>query len=248
MKIALFGYGKMGRMIARIAQKRRHKIHTIYDPKQNYDLDDKKLEESDICIDFSEPSVAFENIKLVSKFKRDIVIGTTGWLNQAQTVAEIISNQNNCLIYGSNFSVGMNVFFKVNDYSARLMNKIKNYDVYGYEMHHNQKMDSPSGTAKTLSKILLKNIARKSKTNFDKIDRKIEAEEIHFASVRAGDINGTHVIGYDSSADAIELKHRAKNRTGFALGALLAAEFQVKHQRKGVIYFEDIFEEVLEWN
>ncbi|MBT4333854.1 MAG: 4-hydroxy-tetrahydrodipicolinate reductase, partial [Candidatus Cloacimonetes bacterium] len=128
-------------------------------------------------------------------------------------------------IYGSNFSVGMNLFFSIIESAAKLMNKAEDYDLFGLEMHHNKKKDSPSGTAKVLSEIILQNIDRKTKVQYDKLDRKIEQDELHFTSVRSGNIPGTHSISFDSEADTIELKHTARNRNGLALGAIKAAKW-----------------------
>ena len=135
------------------------------------------------------------------------------------------------------------MFFKIIENAAKIVNKIEDYDIYGYELHHNKKIDSPSGTAKTMGDILIKNIKRKNKLLFDKIERKIEPNELHFASVRAGAIPGTHVVGFDSSADTIELKHIARTREGFALGAIMAAQWI--HNKKGFYSINDMMENIL---
>ena len=174
-----------------------------------------------------------------------MIMGTTGWENKFDEVKKIINNANVGFIYGSNFSVGMNLFFQINKFTAKLMNKIDDYDIFGYEIHHKKKKDSPSGTAKEITKILLDNIERKKIAQYEKLDREIAPDEIHFSSIRGGEINGTHFVSYDSEADSIELKHIAKSRKGFALGAIMAAEYQVENQIKGIINFKDIFEEIV---
>ena len=148
------------------------------------------------------------------------------------------------LIHSSNFSIGVNVFFKIIENAARMFNKIEEYDVYGYEMHHNKKIDSPSGTAKTIGNILINNIKRKDKLLFEAINRKIQPNELHFASVRAGAIPGTHAVGFDSDADTIELKHTARNREGFALGAIMAAKW-IKN-KKGFYTIDDMMDSIME--
>jgi 4-hydroxy-tetrahydrodipicolinate reductase len=140
-------------------------------------------------------------------------------------------------VYASNFSIGINIFSNIVEHASKIIDKFGDYDIYGYELHHNQKADSPSGTAKTLAEILTNCIKRKNKVIFEKIDRKIQPNEIHFASVRSGSIPGTHVVGFDSLSDTIELKHIARNREGFALGALMAAGW-IKN-RKGFYSIKD---------
>ncbi|MEA1971701.1 MAG: 4-hydroxy-tetrahydrodipicolinate reductase [Candidatus Cloacimonadota bacterium] len=245
MKIALIGYGQMGKIIHKLAEKRNHQIVAIIDPTiEDTDKFDK-IAKADICIDFSTPKAVLSNFKEIVKYKKDVIIGTTGWLHNLSEIKLLLKKTNCGIIYGSNFSVGMNIFFQINRYAAKLMNKLNSYDVYGYEMHHKRKKDSPSGTAIELTKVLLENIDRKETAQFDRMNREIKPEELHFASIRSGDINGTHFVGYDSTADSIELKHKAKNRNGFALGAILAAEWQIKNHKIGYSNFKDIFEEVV---
>jgi len=245
LKIALIGYGQMGQIVHKIAEKRNHEIVTIIDPITKPQTSFESIIDADICIDFSIPKSVINNIKKVSKLNKSIVIGTTGWIQNLEEVKSIISDKNIGLIYGSNFSIGMNLFFQINEYSAKLMNKFAEYDVYGFEMHHKRKKDSPSGTAKELVNILLNNIDRKKIEQYNKIDREITPEELHFASIRAGEINGKHTISYDSIADSIELKHSAKSREGFAMGAIIAAEYQVKNKLIGYHNFKKIFREII---
>ena len=168
-------------------------------------------------------------VRKISKFGKSIVVGTTGWHDKLGEAREIVKNSKIGLIYASNFSVGVNVFFSIIENAAKMMNNLDDYDVFGYELHHNKKLDSPSGTAKSIEKILVSNIKRK--------------KEVPFASVRAGSIPGTHVVGFDSSADTIELKHTARNREGFAAGAIMAAEWI--NGKKGFYDIGDMMDEIM---
>lgn len=231
MRIALIGYGKMGKEVERVARTRGIEITAIIDPKaeqkkgQYREITAEALSNADVAIDFTTPPAAIGNIRKVTELGKNMVVATTGWYGKLDEAKHIVQSTGTGLIYSSNFSVGVNVYFRIIEEAAKLFNKVDAYDVYGYEAHHNQKLDSPSGTAKTAADILLKNIERKKKAVYDKLDRKIEPDELHFASIRAGSIPGTHVVGFDSEADTIELKHVARNRSGFAAGALMAAEW-----------------------
>ena len=247
MNISIIGYGKMGHEIERIAKSKGIAVKSIIDPNDKNAthkvINNMSMQNVDVCIEFTNLDAAIENIKKISKFKKNVVVGTTGWYNKIDEVRDIVKKNNIGLIYSSNFSVGVNIFFKIIESASKMMNNLINYDVYGYELHHNKKIDSPSGTAKNIGEILIKNIRRKNKLVFDKVDRKIEPNELHFASVRAGSIPGTHVVGFDSNADTIELKHIARNRKGFALGALTAAEWI--QNKKGFYTIDDMTNSLL---
>lgn len=241
MNIAIIGYGKMGREIERIANLKGIKVVSIIDPNEkgaHMQIDENSMRNVDVCIDFTTPNSVIGNIEKISKYKKNIVVGTTGWYGKMGRVRNIVGKSRIGLIYASNFSIGVNLFYRIVENAAKLANKIDAYDVYGCELHHNKKIDSPSGTAKTIGDILIKNIKRKNKLVFDRMDRKIAPNELHFASVRAGSIPGTHIIGFDSSADTIELKHEARNREGFALGAIMAAKWI--NGKKGLYTIEDM--------
>ena len=240
MKIALIGYGKMGKLCQEIALKRNHQVITI-DPlnADHSEINAQSLAEVDVCIDFSSPKVVLENIRKVAELNKNLVVGTTGWYDHLEEVKEITKNIG--FLYASNFSVGMNLFFQMTKDAAKLMNKFNDFDVAGVELHHNQKLDSPSGTTTTLANILKDNLDRKEKLVYDIVDRKIEPNELHFASLRCGSIPGTHSIFFDSTADTIELKHTARNREGFASGAVLAAEWL--NGKQGFFTFSDIIKE-----
>lgn len=229
MNIAIIGYGKMGHEIERVAKAKGINVASVIDTTDNIagyrEINEQSMKNVDVCIDFTSPSAVICNIQKISKFKKNIVVGTTGWYDKLNEAEEIVNKSNIGIIYASNFSIGVNIFFKIVENAAKIVNKIDDYDIYGYELHHNKKIDSPSGTAKTIGEILIKNIKRKNKLLFEKIYRKIEPNELHFASIRAGFIPGTHVAGFDSNADTIELKHIARNREGFAIGAIMAAQW-----------------------
>jgi len=232
MKIAIIGYGKMGKEIEKSARAKGIAVISIIDPNDkdaNFrEINEKSMKDVDVCIDFTRPEAVLGNLRKISKFRKNVVIGTTGWNDKLYEAKKIVKQNNIGLIYASNFSIGVNVFFRIIESAARMMNRVKDYDVFGYELHHSEKLDSPSGTAKTIEKILVDNIKRINKVNF--------------TSVRAGSIPGTHVVGFDSGADTIELKHIARNREGFALGAIMAAEWIQK--KKGFFGINDMMNEI----
>ena len=246
MNIAIIGYGNMGREIERISAAKGITVVSRIDKQQKdadfSEINKQSLKNADVCIDFTSPDSVVNNVKKIAELKKDMVIGTTGWYSNLEQVEKIVKSNGIGLVYGPNFSIGVNLFFKMVENASKLVNQFDDYDIFGYELHHNRKMDSPSGTAKALGKILLDNIKRKKTLAYDRIDRKIKQEELHFASIRSGSIPGTHVIGFDSSADTIELKHTARNREGFALGAVMAAKWI--NGKKGIYSFEKIFEKL----
>ncbi len=247
MKIALSGYGRMGKEIERVALDNGMKVVAKIDPK-NKDADCeeislKGLNGAEACIDFSQPDAALENIRRCAAAKTNMVMGTTGWYGDMGEAKGIVERSGIGFIYASNFSIGVNLFFRIVRNSARLMDKFPEYDVSGFEMHHTQKKDSPSGTARSLSDIILGGMERKDKAVYDRLDRKVEERELHFASLRCGETPGIHSIYFDSLADTIELRHAARGRTGFASGAVKAAEW-IKG-RKGFYTIDDLMEEVI---
>ena len=225
LKIALIGYGQMGKLIEQLAQDNDCEIVAVIDPLLGNEITLQTVAEADVCIEFSSPNAAFSNIKKLIELGKSVVTGTTGWYDELDKIKLLVEERGTGLIYGSNFSVGMNLFFSIIENTAKLMNQAEDYDLYGLEMHHKKKKDSPSGTAKVLSEIILKNIDRKTLTQYEKLDRKIEENEFHFTSIRSGDIPGMHSISFDSEVDTIELKHTARNRNGLALGAIKAAKW-----------------------
>ncbi len=241
MKISIVGYGRMGHEVERLAKARGIEVVSIIDPTDANatakNITRESVSGADVLVDFSAPATSVDNIRSAAALGKNMVVGTTGWYNSLEEVKNIISRSGTGFIYSPNFSIGVNLFLKIVEHSARLFDKAKDYDAFVFESHHNQKIDSPSGTAKAIADIMLKNMERKKKAIFEKLDRKILPEELHVASVRAGYIPGTHVVGFDSEADTIELKHTARSRAGFALGALVAAEW-IK-DRKGFYTMQD---------
>lgn len=247
MNIALIGYGQMGKEIEKIARERGHAISSIIDPHVKEapfkTITEQTLKKCDVAIDFTHPSVVVDNIKKITQLKKNMVVGTTGWYGHLIEVEALVKKSKTSLIYASNFSLGVHLFYTLIESSAKIMNHFPSYDIGGYEFHHSKKADSPSGTAKSLGEILLKNIKRKKTMVYNTLNRKLSPEEIHFASLRVGEIPGTHAVLYDSLADTIELKHTARSRTGFALGAVMAAEFI--QDKKGFFTINEMMENLL---
>ena len=233
MNIAIIGYGKIGHEIEKIARTRGIHIQSIIDINNpgatHKTIDEESMQNVDVCMDFTKPDAVIDNVKKISQFGRNIVVGTTGWNERIEEVGKIVNVSDIGLIHSPNFSIGVNIFLRIIEDAAKMFNKIDSYDVFGYELHHSKKLDSPSGTAKEIEQILLKNISGKKK--------------VPFASVRAGSIPGTHVVGFDSSVDTIELIHTARNREGFALGAIMAAEWI--QNKKGLYNINDMMNEII---
>lgn len=242
-KIAIIGYGQMGKLIEQLAPDYGFAVCVRIDPLLGNEINPENLRNTDLCFEFTQPQSAAENLRKLITLNKNIICGTTGWFDQLPEIRKLVENHHTTLVYGTNFSFGMNLFYKIVANTTQLMDAANDYDPYGIEFHHRHKKDSPSGTARTLSEIILKNLNRKSKTHYEKLDRKIDEQEFHFASVRGGEMPGIHLIGFDSAADTIELKHIARNRTGLAIGALKAAEWI--EGNTGSFDFADIFEEIL---
>lgn len=232
MKIALLGYGKMGKVIERIALERGHEIVLRKSSSSSY----AGLENADVAIDFSVPSSAVANISECLNTGIPIVSGTTGWLEEYSNMVALCEQKNGSFIYGSNFSLGVNLFFELNDYLAKMMSKFKNYSASMEEIHHTQKLDAPSGTAISLAKGIIENT---DYTNWT-LDANPKENEISIEAVRIENVPGTHSIFYNSEVDTIEIKHTAHSRDGFALGSIIAAEWLVG--KKGVFTMKDVLE------
>ena len=231
MKIALLGYGKMGKIIEKLAVK---KGHTIVSRINQYSSKEEILK-ADIAIEFSTPQAAVSNIKFCLENDIPIVSGTTGWLAHYDKMIKLCENRNGSFIYASNFSIGVNLFFSINEYVSNLMEPWKDYQVSIEEVHHNQKLDIPSGTAVTLAEEIIRNSDKK---NWEL--NGTEVENINITAKRINDIKGTHIINYDSNIDTILIKHEAHSRDGFALGAILAAEWLV--DKKGIFTMKDVLQ------
>jgi 4-hydroxy-tetrahydrodipicolinate reductase len=251
--ITILGYGQMGKVIEGIVLSREHKIVSIIDTNEEKcvsgapifkEINEESLKDTDVVIDFTAPDTAISNIKSVSNLGKNIVVGTTGWYDKMSEVEEIVKENGNGVIWSGNFSIGVNAFFRIIEASSKIFNKIDNYDVMGLEYHHKKKADSPSGTAKMIADIIVNNIERKDKIVTEELKRKIEDNELHFASVRGGSIPGTHEITFDSKEDSISLKHTARGREGFAYGAVLAAEFI--HNKNGFYSIDDLMKDIID--
>ena len=228
MNIALIGYGTMGKEVETLAQKRNitiKQILTIENNLRGIGITKQSLKDVDVCIDFSVPSAVVHNIELVAGCGKNIVVGTTGWYDQLDIIKKIVKEKNTGLLYSANFSLGMNIFFQIVSSASHLLDKFDAYDIAINEIHHKRKIDSPSGTAFTLGQIILQHIRRKKEIFNERTQKEIKPEQLHITSTRVGDVVGTHRVLFDSEADSIELIHSAKNRCGFALGALIAAEW-----------------------
>lgn len=240
MKIALIGYGKMGQEIETLIKESGfHEIISVSYRVPSDKLDKEGIAKADVVIDFTAPEIILETIKEISGMGKNMVIGTTGWYDRIDEVKQIVKKADTGLIYGQNFSVGANIFFQVVGFASRLASRFGSYDVAGFEIHHTGKKDSPSGTAKKLANVIMENFSSKKRLETGRLDRQIEKDELHFASIRAGRNVGHHEIIFDSNADEIKLSHTAHGRRGFAEGAVLAAEFI--NGKKGFHSFDEVF-------
>ncbi len=235
MKIALIGYGKMGKEIEKIALDRGHEIVFKIDITNPEDLNIENLKKADVAIEFTIPASATANYKLCFEAGIPVVSGTTGWLEKQAEVHQLCKDLNGTFFHTTNFSLGVNIFFALNKKLAELMANHSEYTVEMKEIHHTQKLDAPSGTAITLAEGIIENIsAKNSWVNYPTG----VANEIGIISEREGQIPGTHIINYDSEVDYIEITHCAKNRKGLAFGAVLAAEYSFG--KKGILTMNDL--------
>lgn len=237
MKIALVGYGKMGKEVERLAVEKGHTIVARLN-SQSPQLSEEASGGIDVVIHFAVPASVVPHVEEWARKKTNLVIGTTGWQNELQKVRALVEQHRIGLIHASNFSLGVNLFSSIVQHAGIAFNKFPDYDLFIHEEHHKDKVDSPSGTALSLARLLLQVIERKKEILNKPPDGTIKPEQLHVSSTRAGAIVGTHRVVFDSAADQIELVHRAKNRTGFALGALLAAEWI--RDKQGMFTMDDL--------
>jgi len=233
MNIAIIGYGKMGHIIEKIALDKgitvKAKIDPVADDATHKEINQESLKDVDVCIEFTAPDVAIENIKKIASLKKNIVVGTTAWYDKIEEAKKAVEENNIGLIYAPNFSVGVNMFFRLTKEISRMMDSFKDYKVSMTEAHHIHKKDAPSGTAKKIAEII--------KENSNRID------DVKIESIREGEIPGTHTVNFESYADIIKLEHEAKGREGFAVGAVMAAEW-IK-DKKGFYSIEDMMNEII---
>jgi 4-hydroxy-tetrahydrodipicolinate reductase len=235
MNIALIGYGRMGHEIEEIAKKRGHQIGLIVDIDNKTDLNPLKLKGIDAAIEFSSPDAAFENISVCLGSKIPVVSGTTAWLKDFDKAVNLCIKNDTSFIHSSNFSIGVNLLFRLNSELSRHMNSYRDYKVSIEEIHHTKKLDAPSGTAVSLADGIIKQNSGYKTWSLGATGRE---ESIPVTAIREGNVPGTHTVTWDSEIDTLSLKHEAKNRKGFALGAVVAAEFI--YNRKGVFTMSDV--------
>ena len=236
MKIALIGYGKMGKTIEQIARQRGHQIVSIIDINNTADFDSEAFRSADVAIEFTTPATALGNYMRCFEANVPVVSGKTGWLSHLDEVKAKCEQEGKTFFYASNFSVGVNIFFALNRYLAKIMNGFPAYDVRMTEVHHIHKLDAPSGTAITLAEGILDNVERKERWTLETAE---QPTDLPIHAIREGEVPGIHEIIYESDADTISIKHDAKSRAGFALGAVIAAEFTAG--KKGFLGMHDLF-------
>jgi 4-hydroxy-tetrahydrodipicolinate reductase len=282
MNIAVIGYGKMGKIIEGLALEQGDRIIAAVDPwyrgektasgaavyKSIPELRDAggtgdaagpaaggAACRIDAALEFTGPNTAADNIKALAEGGIPTVSGSTGWLDRLEEVTETVLAAGSSLIWGSNFSLGVNLFYRIAAFAAKLLDPFPEYDAAGYEIHHNKKADSPSGTARTLAELVIKNMGRKTVPVYETLNRPVKPEELHYSSLRVGAAPGVHRLIFDSPADSIELTHTARNREGLAGGALFAARWLLRcprpgqeagNRRQGVFTMDDALAEILE--
>lgn len=234
MNIVVIGYGKMGKTIERLATQQGHQVIGTIDINTPLDMRTSLFKEVDVAIEFSHPDAAYDNISQALNAKIPVVSGTTGWLDQLDEIKNRVAQNKGAFFYASNFSIGVNIMFAMNEKLAAIMNNYSAYDVSMEETHHIHKKDAPSGTALTLANGVLKNIESKNKWSLEKNDK----DSLHINALREGEVFGIHKVTYQSKIDKIELYHEAFTRDGFALGAILAAEWLIG--RHGVYSMKDM--------
>lgn len=244
MNIVLLGYGKMGQLIEKFAVKRGHEVVLIVDEHNRAKITAEDLQAVDVAIDFSTPHAALDNITLCFEADLPIVVGTTGWYDHLQEIQDTCLNEDKSLLYGSNFSIGVNIFFHVNRLLAKAVAPYKQYDVQVEEIHHIHKLDAPSGTAITIAEGIIENNDSKTSWVNELVDGSNQIipkpDELLIESLRIEEVPGTHTVLYSSEVDQIEFKHTAHNRDGFALGAVVSAEWL--NGKKGFYQVTDIFD------
>ncbi|MBN1463780.1 MAG: 4-hydroxy-tetrahydrodipicolinate reductase [Paludibacteraceae bacterium] len=241
MKLGLIGYGRMGKMVEELAIARNHEIVSIIDIDRNEKISDK----AECYIDFTIPDSLAQHIPVLCEAKIPLVTGTTGWNDRKTEYTRLFVENENVGIWASNFSLGVNIFWKMlADSMKTIQNFESQYDIFLHEFHHKSKIDAPSGTALTTADIVLKGSNVKKTIQIDTLQRKIKADELHVTSTRGGSVPGTHSVFFDSDFDSIEIKHTARSREGFAQGAILAAE-NIHKLKCGFFEFTEIFDELL---
>lgn len=235
MKIALIGYGKMGKTIEQIALSRGHQIVSIVDINNPEEFQSANFKSADVAIEFTTPATAFDNYMKSFAAGVPVVSGTTGWLDRISEIKDKCAKEGKTFFYASNFSIGVNIFFALNKYLAKIMNNFPVYNVSMTETHHIHKLDAPSGTAITLAEGIIENVDRKERWTLETAE---QPTDLPIHAIREGEVPGIHEVTYESDVDYISIKHDAKSRAGFALGAVVAAEFTAG--KKGFLGMDDM--------
>ncbi|MFZ1703360.1 MAG: 4-hydroxy-tetrahydrodipicolinate reductase [Saprospiraceae bacterium] len=238
MHIALIGYGKMGKEIEAVATRRGHSITCKISSANKYDMNPKILQWADVAIEFSTPESAFENVSACISSGLPVVSGTTGWANKMPEVEKLCNEKKGAFLHASNFSIGVNIFFEINKKLAQLMNKYQTYDISIEEIHHTAKLDAPSGTAISLAQDVIKLLERKKVWSIHPVDP--NGRSVFIESKRLDSVPGIHSVMYSSEIDDIEITHTAHSRAGFALGAVLAAEWL--SDKQGIFHMKDVLD------
>ena len=248
MKIAIIGYGRMGKAVEQAALERGHEIvarvGSSWGRRTASGNEGPELDDAQVCVEFSRPEAALPNLRRIAELGKPLVVGTTGWYGDLAQARRVVEERDTACVYAPNFSLGLNLYLQVVERAARLFGSFEDYDVLATETHHRQKIDSPSGTAGRIGEILLEQIPRKRRIVTDSPNRPIAPGELHLVAGRAGHFPGTHSVIFDSPADSVELVHRARSRQGFALGAVLAAEWIQGH--RGFYSFSRMLQEILD--
>lgn len=247
MKLCLLGYGKMGRLLRPLAEERGHGVVTVDPHAEDADyaaLADADLAGVDVAIDFTTPEAAAGNVRALADARVSVVVGSTGWDSGDADLRDAVRRAGIGFLYATNFSIGVQLFLRLARQAAELVDRFDEYDVAAVEHHHRQKRDSPSGTALSLGEALLAASRRKTRLATDRLDRPPHADELHLASLRVGATPGTHEAIFDSAADTIRLQHTARNREGFAIGAVRVAEWL--NGKRGVYTIDDYLDDVFD--
>jgi len=242
MKIAIVGFGKMGRAIEKAAKKANHEIVAIIDPNSNNatasEISAENLNSAELAIDFTHPKIVLDNVKKLTELKIPTVIGTTGWYSQISKIDKLSKENSVGVLYSGNFSIGVQIFYAIIENAAKLLNN-KNFDVAVHETHHAGKADAPSGTAKEIAEKIFANFPAKKSTIFDNSELPIPPEKLQISASRIGKIVGIHEVFFDGESDSIQLIHTGKNRNGYAIGAIAAGEWLIKKNSTGLFSAKD---------
>lgn len=244
MKLALVGTGQMGQTVAKVATDRAHEVAVRFNSDRPFlDADRDALAHVDAAIDFSLPSLALPHLRRYCEWQLPVVMGTTGWYDVLDEVRALVERHEASVLYAPNFSIGVAVLSRALDRATQLMDELDDYDAFVHEMHHTKKVDSPSGTARMLGEQLVAGLERKDHVEPEAQHRRIDPTAVHVTSTRAGTVFGEHTVGFDSPYDRLSFRHRAKNRRGFAVGALRAAEWLIG--RAGLFTLDDVLDDWL---